>query len=108
MALFEYAYDVNTPVHPVSAPDYMPVEQLRALQLHRLQQLVQRCYEKVPLTRKRMDERGVRPEHIKTLKDIKLLPFMMKSDEMFSSAICSVLYNVEVNALLSACDIRHG
>ncbi|MBR4170562.1 MAG: phenylacetate--CoA ligase [Kiritimatiellae bacterium] len=80
MALFEYAYDVNTPVHPVSAPDYMPVEQLRALQLHRLQQLVQRCYEKVPLTRKRMDERGVRPEHIKTLKDIKLLPFMMKSD----------------------------
>jgi phenylacetate-CoA ligase len=27
-----------------------------------------------------MDERGVRPEHIKTLKDIALLPFMLKTD----------------------------
>ena len=37
MALYEYAHDLDTPVHPVSAPDYMPRAQLRALQLHRLQ-----------------------------------------------------------------------
>ena len=80
MPLDEYAYDVDAPVHPVSAHDYMPVEQLRALQLHRLKGLVKRCYEHVPLTRKRMDELGVRPEHIKKLTDIRLLPFMMKSD----------------------------
>lgn len=80
MYLHEYAYDVNTPVHPVSAPDYMPVEQLRAMQLHRLQGMVKRCYENVPLTRKRMDELGVRPEHIKTLADIRLLPFTVKTD----------------------------
>ena len=80
MSLFEYANDLDTPVHPMSALDYMPREQLAALQLHRLQATVKRVYENVPITRRRMDERGVRPEHIKTLKDIRLLPFMMKKD----------------------------
>ena len=72
--------DVNCPTHPVSAMDYMPVEQLRALQLHRLKWTVEYAYERVPLFRKRCDERGVRPEHIKTLADIKLLPFSKKVD----------------------------
>lgn len=80
MALHEYAHDLDTPVHPASAPDYIPREQLQALQLHRLQGLVKAVYESVPLTRQRMDERGVRPEHIKQLKDIALLPFTEKSD----------------------------
>ncbi|MDD2456241.1 MAG: phenylacetate--CoA ligase [Kiritimatiellae bacterium] len=80
MSFYEYANDLDTPVHPVSAPDYMPAEQMRALQLHRLQGLVKRVYANVPLIRKRMEERGVRPEHIKTLKDIALLPFMLKTD----------------------------
>ena len=72
--------DVNCPTHPVSAMDYMPVEQLRALQLHRLKWTVEYAYGRVPLFRKRCDERGVRPEHIKTLADIKLLPFSKKVD----------------------------
>lgn len=80
MALYEFANDSGAPVHPVSAPDYMPLEQMRALQLHRLQGTVRRMYERVPLVRGRMDERGVRPEHIRSLKDISLLPFMKKSD----------------------------
>ena len=80
MSLLEYAHDLDTPVHPISALDYMPREQLAALQRHRLKATVQRCYDHVPITRRRMDERGVRPEHIKTLKDIALLPFMMKKD----------------------------
>jgi phenylacetate-CoA ligase len=67
-------------MHPISQPDYMPLDQLRALQLQRLQDLVSHVYSRVPLTRKRMDERGVRPEHIKALKDITLLPFMLKTD----------------------------
>jgi phenylacetate-CoA ligase len=67
-------------VHEVSKPDYMPIEQLRALQLSRLQELVKHVYANVPLTRQRMDERGVRPEHIKSLKDIALLPFSLKTD----------------------------
>ena len=80
MSLYEYANDLDIPVHPISALDYMPREQLEAIQLHRLKATVQRCYDHVPITRRRMDERGVRPEHIKTLKDIALLPFMMKKD----------------------------
>ena len=77
MTSFTYATDSATPVHPVSALDYLPVDQMRALQLHRLQFIVKYAYERVRLFRKRCDERGVRPEHIKTLKDIKLLPFSM-------------------------------
>ena len=73
-------HDVNSPTHPVSAMDYMPVAPLRALQLHRLQHTVAYAYERVPLFRKRCEERGVRPEHIKTLADIKLLPFSKKVD----------------------------
>lgn len=80
MSLYEFEHDLDTPVHPVSAPDYMPLTQLRELQLHRLQGLVRRIYDSVPLTRKRMQERGVRPEHIQSLADIALLPFMQKSD----------------------------
>ena len=67
-------------MNPISQPDFMPIDQLRALQLQRLQDLVTHVYAHVPLTRKRMDERGIRPEHIKTLKDIALLPFMLKTD----------------------------
>ena len=67
-------------MHKISAVDFMPADELRALQLVRLQALARLCYDKVPLVRKRMDERGVKPEHIKTLKDIALLPFMMKTD----------------------------
>ncbi|MEI6647234.1 MAG: phenylacetate--CoA ligase [bacterium] len=67
-------------MNPISQPDFMPIAPLRALQLQRLQDLVKHVYTHVPLTRKRMDERGVRPEHIKTLKDIALLPFMLKTD----------------------------
>ena len=58
----------------------MPGEQLRALQLHRLQLLVDYTYSRVALFRQRCDERGVKPEHIKTLKDIALLPTFTKTD----------------------------
>jgi len=67
-------------MNPVSSADYMPTGELRALQLARLQNLARLCYENVALTRRRMDERGVCPEHIRTLKDIALLPFMLKTD----------------------------
>lgn len=80
MEICEFANDLDTPVHPISALDYMPPEELRQLQLHRLKATVRRCYDNVPLTRRRMDEMGVKPEHVKTLKDIRLLPFMVKTD----------------------------
>ena len=66
-------HDLNSPIHPVSAMDYLPVAPLRALQLHRLQWTVKWAYERVPIFRQRCQERGVRPEHIQTLADIKLV-----------------------------------
>lgn len=65
---------------PISKPDFMPVEELRALQLAKLQKLVAYEYERVALFRRRCDEKGVKPRDIVTLKDIAKLPFMMKKD----------------------------
>jgi phenylacetate-CoA ligase len=65
---------------PASALDYIPVPQLEQLQLNRLRAVVQRVWERVPLFRSRLDERGVVPEDIRTLGDASLLPFTVKSD----------------------------
>ena len=51
-----------------------------ALQLERLQIAVKRAYESVPYYKKRFDELGIKPEDIKTLKDIEKLPFTTKDD----------------------------
>lgn len=58
----------------------MPKEQLRELQLARLKDTVKRVYENVPFYRKKFDERGIAPEDIKALDDIKNLPFTVKQD----------------------------
>jgi phenylacetate-CoA ligase len=42
--------------------------------------MVDRAYANVALIRQRMDERGLRPEHLKDLKDIAKLPFLVKTD----------------------------
>ena len=76
----DFWHDAGCEFHPVSAMDYLPRQQLRALQLHRLKVITQLAYERVPMYRARMDERGVKPEHIKTLEDIRLLPLTVKTD----------------------------
>ncbi len=58
----------------------MPREALEAIQLRRLQQTVERVYNTVPFYRKKFDEAGVRPEDIKSLDDLKRLPFTTKQD----------------------------
>jgi phenylacetate-CoA ligase len=55
-------------------------KQYEELQLERLKRTVERVYESVPFYRKKFDEIGVKPHHIKTLKDIRLLPFTTKDD----------------------------
>ena len=66
--------------HPVSAPDFLPEEQLHDLQLRRLQFIVQRAYDRQALFQSRMKERGLTPQDIRCLKDIQKLPFTVKSD----------------------------
>lgn len=50
------------------------------LQLKRLQKVVKIAYENVPYYKKRFDELSIKPEDIKTLKDIEKLPFTTKTD----------------------------
>jgi phenylacetate-CoA ligase len=66
--------------HPASAPDFLPEERLREVQLRRLKAVVARAYDKVALFRSRMEERGVRPDDIRSLRDIAQLPFTVKAD----------------------------
>ncbi|HDM32763.1 MAG TPA: phenylacetate--CoA ligase [Deltaproteobacteria bacterium] len=58
----------------------LPREALEALQLKRLKQIVQRVYHTVGFYRKAFDDEGVKPEDIKTLDDLKRLPFTTKQD----------------------------
>lgn len=53
---------------------------MEALQLERLKEVVFRAYNNVQFYRKKFDEIGLRPEHIKTLKDIEKIPFTTKND----------------------------
>ncbi len=55
-------------------------EEMETLQLSRLQETVQRVYDKVPYYRAKMDEKGVKPQDIKTLADLSKLPFTTKQD----------------------------
>ncbi len=58
----------------------LPREALDALQLKRLQQVVGRVYHTVGFYKRAFDEAGVTPDDIKTLEDIKKLPFTIKQD----------------------------
>ena len=58
----------------------MPREQLKALQLERLQAQIKRSYERVECFRNRMDEKGIKPEDIRTLEDLAKVPFSYKKD----------------------------
>jgi len=66
--------------HPASAPDYVPLAQMRQLQLERLRAVVRRAYDRVELFRRRLDERNVPPDGLSTLADIQQLPFTTKAD----------------------------
>ncbi len=54
--------------------------EIEKIQLERLQETVNRVYEKVPAYRAKMDEIGVKPCDIKSLKDLAKLPFVTKQD----------------------------
>ncbi len=54
--------------------------EMEKLQLERLQETVQRVYEKVPYYRAKMEAAGVTPQDIRSLKDLQKLPFTTKQD----------------------------
>jgi phenylacetate-CoA ligase len=76
----------------------MPWERLRALQLERLQQTARRVYERVPFYREAFDKHGVKPADIRTLEDIRKLPFTRKAD--FRETYPTGLFAVPMNQVL--------
>jgi len=58
----------------------LPREALEALQLKRLQQTVSRVYYTVDFYKKAFDTAGIKPDNIKSLADLKKLPFTTKTD----------------------------
>lgn len=55
-------------------------KEIEEIQLFRLQETVNRVWEKIPAYRKKMEDAGVKPEDIKTLADLAKLPFVTKQD----------------------------
>jgi len=58
----------------------MPRSELEQLQLERLQATVNRVWDSVPFYRRRFEELGLQPEHVRSLDDLRLLPFTQKED----------------------------
>lgn len=54
--------------------------EIEEIQLKRLKDTVQLNWDKVPAYRKKMEEAGVKPEDIQSLKDLSKLPFVTKQD----------------------------
>lgn len=58
----------------------MPRKGLEQVKLDRLRHIVNYCYENVPFYKRRFDQIGLKPEHIRTLEDIRLIPPTTKAD----------------------------
>lgn len=57
-----------------------PRKEIEELQTQRLRSIVSYAYENVAFYRKKFDEIGLKPEHIKSLSDIEKIPFTTKQD----------------------------
>ena len=84
--------------HPASAPDFVPAQLLRKLQLGRLQAIVGHAFERVELFRQRLGKSALAPKDIQSLDDLAKLPFTTKSDlrdtypfGLFASALKDVV-----------------
>ena len=58
----------------------MDPERIRALQSEKLVKQVKHVYDNVPFYRGLMDEKGIKPEDIKGIEDLHLLPFISKAE----------------------------
>lgn len=64
----------------------LPKDQLRALQLAKLQRLVRFAWERSPYHRRLYEQAGVHPDQIRSLDDLRRLPFMTREDWMANQA----------------------
>ncbi len=62
------------------AEETMPRNDLEAFQLEKLREMLSRVYSSVPFYRARCDEAGLNPGNVRSLKDIRKLPFTTSDD----------------------------
>jgi phenylacetate-CoA ligase len=62
------------------AAETMPRRELKALQLGRLKNTLDRAYHKIPHYKKKFDAAGVKAEDLKSLADLARFPFTVKTD----------------------------
>ena len=65
---------------PLEPIEKASIDELRSLQLKRLQQTLQHAYANSPVYKAKFDAAGVHPDDCKTLADIAKFPFTTKSD----------------------------
>ncbi|HEY7342316.1 MAG TPA: AMP-binding protein [Ktedonobacterales bacterium] len=64
----------------------LPREQLQALQLAKLQRMTHWAYARSPFHKKRFDATGFHPDQLKTLDDLRRIPFMTRDEWMATQA----------------------
>lgn len=62
----------------------MPREQIEQLQLHKLKKHAEWAYNTSPFHKRQFDKAGFKPEQIKSLDDIRRMPFMTREEWMAS------------------------
>lgn len=73
-------HDVERYYESLNKTQWMNAEALRALQDEKLRHLIRHAYRSVPYYRRRMQERGLRPEQIETQADLSRLPCVTRAD----------------------------
>ena len=85
---------------PIFQPEFecMDRDAIKKHQTEKLIWQVKRCYENVKVFRERMNEKGLTPDDIKSLDDLKKLPFTYKKDlrdyypfELFASPLKDIV-----------------
>lgn len=77
--------------------ELLPREELQKIQLNRLKKILVRAYHNLPYYRKKLDEARIDVYRLKTLEDLKHLPFTTKSDLRKSypfGAIAEPMHNI--------------
>ncbi len=70
----------------------MPIEQMQIFQLDKLRQTVAWVKEKIPFYRKALEEKGIGPDDVRSLDDIRHLPLTVKTDlrDNYPFGLCAV------------------
>ena len=71
---------MNSKTFPLEPIEKASIDEMRSLQLKRLQQTLQHAYANSPVYRAKFDAAGVHPDDCKSLADIAKFPFTTKSD----------------------------